>query len=286
MLFVSFIALYFGVALAIPTIPNRTNYTRDCSSLSPADIEAAEAHFEANKVLTTNANTESTAIIPVYWHVIRAGTALTQGNIPDSQIKDAVKVLNEDYRLTGLQFKLEKINRVNNAKWFDYMYRKSTDETEMKQALHQGNATALNVYTVGFSKAPGFGSNSIAFSYMPFFYAKEPKQDGVVMLYSTVPGGTEAYYNRGRILTHEVGHWAGLYHTFEGGCTPKNDRVHDTPWQNEPTYACPTGKSSCGGPDLINNFMDYTDDICMDSFTPGQIARMKFQVATYRGISV
>ncbi|KEP46749.1 extracellular metalloprotease [Rhizoctonia solani 123E] len=282
MLFVSFIALYFGVALAIPTI--HKNHTRGCSSLSIADIDAAEAHFEANKVLTTNANTESTASIPVYWHVIQAGTALNQGNIPDSQIIDSIKVLNVDYYRTGLKFKLEKINRVNNANWFNQVYRKSTFETEMKQALHQGNAAALNVYTVGFVKVP----KEMAFSSLPYFYAKEPMNDGVVILYSTVPGGTEAPYNRGRILTHEVGHWAGLLHTFQGGCSPKNDRVDDTPWQGEPTSGCPTGKDTCegGGPDLIHNFMDFSDDICMDSFTPGQIARMKSQVATYRGISV
>ncbi|CAE6492903.1 unnamed protein product, partial [Rhizoctonia solani] len=252
-----------------------------------AEVAVAEAHFKANRVSTTTANTESAASIPVYWHVIQASTALDQGNIPNSQIKDSIRVLNEDYARTGLRFTLANTEHINNTNWFNQVYLGSTYQTEMKQALHKSNAAALNVYTVGFVKVPDYAADTIGYATLPYNYAGAPMNDGVVILYSTVPGGS-APMNLGKTLTHEVGHWAGLYHTFQGGCSPENDEVDDTPWQGESTSGCPTGKDTCpgGGPDLIHNFMDLSDDACTTEFTAGQITRIKTQVATYRGIFV
>ncbi|CAE6442297.1 unnamed protein product [Rhizoctonia solani] len=287
MLFVSFIALSFGVSLAVTR--NVTNQARLCASaLSPEEVEVAEAHFQSNQVLTTMADTKSTSSIPVHWHVIQAGTALKQGNIPDSQIIDSIKVLNVDYYRTGLRFTLEKIDRTTNENWFNKVMLGTTYQTVMKQTLRKGNAATLNIYTVGFVDVPYDYQGVTGYSTLPYSYARAPMNDGVVILYSTVPGGSSTPFNLGRTLTHEVGHWAGLLHTFQGGCTPKNDRVDDTPWQGEPTSGCPAGKDTCpgGGPDLIHNFMDFSDDACMTGFTPGQIARIKSQVATYRGILV
>ncbi|KAF8707889.1 Pregnancy-associated plasma protein-A, partial [Rhizoctonia solani] len=116
--------------------------------------------------------------------------------------------------------------------------------------------------------------------------------DGMVIRYSSIPGGSAAPYNTGRILVHEVGHWVGLYRTFQGGCSGPGDYVDDTPHQyggpGGPTSGCPAGKDTCpdGGLDPIHNFMDSSDDSCKAGFTPGQVARLQAQMSIYRGVTI
>jgi len=91
----------------------------------------------------------------------------------------------------------------------------------------------------------------------------------------SVPGGTIANYNTGATLTHEMGHYVGLYHTFQYGCDVAGDSVDDTSPQQSATSGCPSyKKTSCGSKDNIHNFMDYSYDKCMCSFTNGQVNRI------------
>ncbi len=110
-------------------------------------------------------------------------------------------------------------------------------------------------------------------------------EDGVVVLYSSVGsmampfGGGSAAYDNGRTLTHEIGHWLGLRHIWgDGGCTV-DDFCNDTPESDGSNFGCPN-HTSCGTQDMVENYMDYTDDDCMDIFTFDQVARMHTVLTT------
>jgi hypothetical protein len=215
--------------------------------------------------------------INVYVHVIRRGSGISNGDVSDAMITDQIRVLNNAYAPWGWQFNLVSIDRTTNAGWFTMGYG-STAERDAKAALRQGTADDLNLYTANLD------GGLLGWATFPSEYRRRPNDDGVVLLFSSLPGGSAAPYNEGDTATHEVGHWMGLYHTFQGGCNKKNDGVSDTPAEQSPAYGCPSGRNTCSSPGLdpIQNFMDYTDDACMFEFTAGQDARMDAQFTTYR----
>jgi hypothetical protein len=221
--------------------------------------------------------------VNVYFHVIMdapdtgADDDLT-GDIPQTWITNQVNVLNAAYAGSGFQFNLVGTDRTNNAAWFEQLVPGKL-EKDMKTPLHEGGYWDLNVYTADL------GGGLLGWATFPAKNAKGKTlaMDGVVIYHESLPGGTadfgtNAVYNQGDTLTHEAGHWLSLYHTFQGGCSKKGDQVDDTPAEAGPNFLCDPIDSCPNdhqGPDLIHNFMDYGDDICLDSFTPGQTARMQ-----------
>ena len=224
--------------------------------------------------------------VPTVVHVIAKGPTAADGQLTTRQVARQVAVLNAAFAgsasktaaKTPFVFDLVDTTRTTNAAWYD-LAPGSTAEREAKTALRQGGDETLNVYL------SGLGGGLLGYAYFPQQGgSSRPWQDGVVVLNDSIPGGSAVPYDEGDTLPHEVGHWIGLYHTFQNGCSTANDRVSDTPAEATPTFGCPVGKDTCtaSGVDPVVNFMDYSDDGCMDSFTPGQSARMDAVWQTYR----
>ncbi|HLO99507.1 MAG TPA: zinc metalloprotease [Fimbriimonas sp.] len=251
---------------------NGSNIIR-CSTpeLDEATMKAVELKLAEPKPRITVSHE-----IPVYVHrIYRTGAA--SESVSDAQITNQIAVLNAAYASTSFTFKLMATTNTTNATW--YTTTGGSSEIAMKTALRQGGSNALNLYV------NNMGGGLLGWATFPSSYASNPAMDGVVVLYSSFPGGSAAPYNLGDTATHEVGHWMGLYHTFQGGCNGNGDFVSDTPQEKSPAYGCPVGRNSCpnkAGNDPITNFMDYTDDSCMNSFTSGQSARMNSMWTSYR----
>lgn len=238
--------------------------------------------------------------VPVYVHIIQSSTGA--GNATDSQIAQQIDVLNKAFAgkgpkatgqanspqttsATAFKFVLQSIDRTRNDTWYTVAYG-SAAETEMKNTLRKGGANALNLYFANI------GQGLLGWATFPTDYATAPKRDGVVCLTASLPGGSAAPYNLGDTATHEVGHWFGLYHTFQGGCNATNDNAGDTPaeglayFYNNPSL--PTRDSCTGarfpGRDPFENFMDYSDDAYLYQFTQGQANRADLLSVQYRGL--
>jgi hypothetical protein len=221
--------------------------------------------------------TPQNVVIDVYWHVINQGSGAANGDISSQMIDSQISVLNAAYAGSGFVFNLASVDRTTNQTWYTGCY--GSAEMPMKTALHQGTAEDLNIY----SCRPGSGI--LGYAYFPSSYSSNPARDGVVLLDQSLPGGSADPYNEGDTATHEIGHWLGLYHTFQGGCNGNGDYVDDTPAEQSAAFGCPLGRNSCRrdpGDDPVTNFMDYTDDYCMFEFSALQDTRMQDQWLAYR----
>lgn len=253
-----------------------------CAVVEPSDQIKALVELELAKLGGTQG---PQVVVPVYFHVVNKGTGVSNGDITTTMINNQMAVLNNAYNgstggaNTGFSFQLVAVTRTTNSTWFNSS-QGSSAEQQMKSALRQGGKGTLNIY----SKS---GAGYLGWATFPWNYSGNPSYDGVVIEHASVPGGSAVPYNLGDTGTHEVGHWLGLYHTFQGGCSTNNDFVSDTPAERSPAFGCPSGRNTCSGSrypgnDPIENFMDYTDDACMYKFTSGQSTRMNSAWNAYR----
>ncbi|EFI26950.1 metalloprotease [Coprinopsis cinerea okayama7 len=271
--------LFANAAVVRQAVPR----VRGCGNeIDEATQARLEENFQANRVAASGASLAPPEPFNVFFHVISRDETEEGGNVSEETIEEQMRVLNTAFEPTGVQFALQKITRTVNATLFASVGPLTNFQTEMKVALREGGAADLNVYTVGFEEGPGAGL--LGYATFPSDFQNAPEDDGVVVLFSSLPGGSTENFNLGQTLTHEVGHWVGLYHTFQGGCLGVGDEVADTPAEASPASGCPTARDTCagGGLDPVQNYMDYSFDSCMDTFTPGQIARLLDQIATFR----
>jgi hypothetical protein len=239
-------------------------------------------------------------VVPVYLHVIH-GTKKKERRVGKHAARRMFRTLKAGYAgaqdpaagATSFTFKLRRITISRNRAWY-HAAPYSRADRQMKSRLHRGKARVLNIYV---NRPRSQGVLLLGFSMFPWQRAARPRYDGVTISDISLPGGRARGYNQGDTVIHETGHWLGLLHTFEGGCSD-GDGVKDTPAEATASFTCEEGRNTCDTPiyadpanpsgppvdqpDPIHNFMDYSYDYCMNGFTPGQNERMVSAFMRYR----
>jgi hypothetical protein len=233
--------------------------------------------------------------IPIVVHVIQGNGGA--GDVSDALIHSQIDVINEDFQAlagtlgeNGTDARVEfflattdplgnpttGITRTTNATWF-------ADQGNYYDTLSWDPERYVNVYTNEASGALGYVPN------LPQGGIVGASFDRVVVLWSAfgrnAPIGPP--FHLGRTLTHELGHYFGLHHTFSGGCGTAScyttgDLICDTGSESGPVFGCPASSNSCGTPDPFHNYMDYSDDDCYEEFTPEQVNRMRCTLENWR----
>ena len=250
------------------------------------------------KSSTKSYSTSGILTIPVIVHVIWHTSA---ENISDAQIESQIDVLNEDFRRNNPDASNTPSDFTSVASDVEIEFilsdiiRKNTTQSSFSISDANGNG----VFDLSEEQTAGikFNTNgSAAIStdkYLNMWvcnlsggllgYAQFPggesSTDGVVITFDSFgrTGTLNPPFDEGRTATHEIGHWLNLNHIWgdDGTSCFGTDNVGDTPNQAGPNYGCPSHPHlSCSSNDMFMNYMDYTDDGCMNIFTQGQKTRM------------
>ncbi|KAL1968767.1 hypothetical protein VTN77DRAFT_1593 [Rasamsonia byssochlamydoides] len=278
-----------------------------CGTGAPSELLRAEhkrlSSIEVQRVKGDDGSRETLSPIQIdtWFHIVSTNDQVDL--VTDDMIMSQFSYLQRAYANTSISYKLVGVDRSINDTW-----ARNGDDLGMKRTLRKGTYRTLNIYfqtdlqvspgssisarddnnnnSIGtFPMSPQFASNLLGFCTLPNpkINASSPPadyiEDGCNILAATMPGGSIAHYNLGGTTIHEVGHWNGLLHTFQGEtCDSDGDYIPDTPFQSVPTDGCPATKDSCPnspGLDAIHNFMDYSSDDCYQGFTNDQASRMR-----------
>ncbi|MCH1455558.1 MAG: zinc metalloprotease, partial [Schleiferiaceae bacterium] len=251
-------------------------------------------------ISSTSMAANSIITIPVVVHVVYNNAT---ENISDAQIYSQLDILNEDFRRLNS-------DTVNTPAMFQSVA--ADTEIEFCLAVNDPDGNPTTGITRTSTSQSSFSTNDgVKYSasggvdawdtdqYLNMWvcdisggilgYAQfpggDPTSDGVVCDYEYFGniGTASAPYDLGRTATHEVGHWLNLRHIW-GDSNCGNDFCNDTPEHSGSNYSCPTHPSpSCGNNgDMFMNYMDYTDDACMNIFTNDQKTRMIAAINTQR----
>lgn len=243
------------------------------------------------------ASSDSLRTIPVVVHIIHNGGS---ENISDAQVQSQIQILNEDYgKITGTngdgngvdtKVRFCLANKDPNGNCTNGIVRikspltnhQSYQRALMKELSFWDNTRYLNIYVV-----KSINGNVGGYSSFP---GGPPDEDGVVVRHNLFGNTGTASSGVGRTTTHELGHWFGLYHTFNNGCgtdvCTDGDYVCDTPPQASPSYNCNT-LNTCSNDvpdenDLKENYLNYTPGSCKNMFTNGQRERIQATLDTIR----
>lgn len=233
--------------------------------------------------------------IPVVIHCIQPSGSGTNGDptkpgyISFSNALGQIAILNEDFQAIAgsngalgndakFEFYLANITYSYNAQWF-------IEQGNYWDSLAWDTTRYVNVYTFEFADPSLLGR----VSGFPAAGFPSPNEDRVMVRWDVFgPEAPDPTANLGRTLTHEMGHYFGLFHTFSGcgastlpGCQTSGDLICDTPPEAIEVYGC-ADFPTCGVSRSIDNYMSYSDDLCMRRFTPEQVRRMRCTILNYR----
>jgi len=263
-------------------------HSKRCITETPAPEKAAKINSEIRSFASSRFSYGGmpdlgSIVVPTYFVIFQPNNG-QPSEMTNAVVTAQFQILNDNFAATPFIFFLMNVTYVVNDVY--YINMTGADYT-IGSLYKKGGPETLMVYFGGklwggsWSRFPALFNTGVDLSRFNII-------DGTFMDINTVPGGRASCCNLGKTLTHEVGHWLGLYHTFEGNsCNANNtgDFVSDTPQQASYSAKCPIGRDSCPGQpgiDPINNYMDYTDDPCLEEFTAGQIQRMFIVWSLYR----
>ena len=223
--------LLFAVASALPDRRGCGVEDKTPQEVAIIQKQTQDALFSkyGNTVPVSTVSSSSPVLINVYMHIITNNDS-SSGNLSDTIIDAQMQVLNDAYNSYGWSFVEVGREYTANDVWFAMSPGESSSELAAKRHLRRGTGADLNFYTASLT------GGLLGWATFPSSYSSsQAYQDGVVHHYSTLPGAGSGAYSLGDTAVHEVGHWLGLYHTFQGGCFG-GDEVSDTPAVSAPNY--------------------------------------------------